>query len=113
MSEILDELNMYVPMQQGSELIDIDGRSVYVDRALVSQRLLFGDQVTVARIRGAKVLRSTHFTAAQSLQGFVPVVADWHARLCLVTVCTLHSDYCTDYIIFAGDLGTVVFHLFL
>ena len=40
-------------MKHGSELTDIDGRSVYVDRALVSQRLLFGDQVTVAFIRGA------------------------------------------------------------
>jgi len=89
MCDILDELNVYVPMQQDSELVDIDGRSVFVDRTLMSQRLLFGDQVTVARIRGALVLRSTHFTAADSLQGFVPVVADWHARLCLVTVCNL------------------------
>jgi len=89
MCDILDELNVYVPMQQDSELVDIDGRNVFVDRTLMSQRLLFGDQVTVARIRGALVLRSTHFTAADSLQGFVPVVADWHARLCLVTVCNL------------------------
>ena len=89
MCDILDELNVYVPMQQDSELGDIDRRSVFVDRTLMSQHLLFGDQVTVARIRGALVLRSTHFTAADSLQGFVPVVADWHARLCLVTVCNL------------------------
>jgi len=68
-----------------AELVDIDGE-VFL---LTSQRLLFGYQVTVARIRGALVLRSTHFTAADSLQGFVPVVADWHARLCFVTVCNL------------------------
>ena len=86
MSEILDELNMYVPMQQESEYANIAGRGIYVDRTLMSQRLLFGDQLTVARIRGASVLRSTHFTAANSLKGFVPIVADWHARLCLVTV---------------------------
>jgi len=113
MSEILDELNMYVPMQQDSELIDIDGRSFYVDRTLMSQRLLFGDQVTVARICGAKVLCSTQFTAAQSLLGFVLVVADWHARLCLVTVCSVHCNSCTVEccVIFVGDLGTIIFYL--
>ena len=79
MLKILDELNIYVPMKHGSELTDIDGRSVYADRTLVSQRLLFEDQVTVA----------------------------FHLW------CNMHSDYCNDYIIFAGDLGTVMFHPFL
>ena len=80
MSEVLDEFNM----QQESEFVNIAGRGVYVDRTLMSQHLLFGDQLTVTRIRGASVLRSMHFTAANSLKGFVPIVADWHARLCFV-----------------------------
>ena len=40
----------------------------------------------VAHVCGAGVLRSTHVTPDDSLQRFVPVVADWHARLCLVTI---------------------------
>jgi len=69
--------------------------------------------VIVACIRGAKVLRSTHFTAAQPLLGFVPVVADWHARLCLVTVCSVHCNSCTVEccVMFVGDLGMVIFYL--
>jgi len=88
MTEILDDLNKYVPINQATDVIDINGRSFNVDKSVVSRRLIFGDQLTVARVRGASVLRSTHLTADQTLQGFVPVVADWHARLCLVTVNT-------------------------
>ena len=102
MSDILDELNRYVPIHRASEVVDVDGRSVLIDRTHMSQRLLFGDQLTVARIRGATILRSTHLTAEQSLQGFVPVVADWHARLCLVTVCIIYYTRITYYIV--GDL---------
>ena len=61
-------------------------RCFNVDRSAISQCLLFSDQLTVAHVRGANVLCSTHLTADQTLQGFLPVVADWHARLCLDTV---------------------------
>ena len=86
MAEILDDLNKYVPISQATDIVDINGKSFNVDKSVVSRRLLFGDQLTVARVRGASVLRSTHLTPDHTLQGFLPVVADWHARLCLVTV---------------------------
>ena len=86
MTGILDDLNKYDPINQATEIIDIHGRSFNVDKSAISRCLLFGDQLTVARVHGASVLRSTHITADQTVQGFLPVVADWHARLCLVTV---------------------------
>lgn len=77
MAEILDALNDYVPVKQ------------LPDDAGIQQipRIIYGDQLTVARIRGAATLRSSDLTQEKQLKGFIEVVSDWHARLCLVTVC--------------------------
>jgi len=48
------------------------------------QILLFGDQLTVARARGAARLRDDDTTALHRLEGCYPAVADWHARMCLL-----------------------------
>ena len=71
MAEILDALNAYVPTKNPEAQIPI---------------IVFGDQLTAARIRSAAILRSSHLTAEAKLEGFVEAVSDWHARLCLVTV---------------------------
>jgi len=83
MAEILDELNLYVPMCHYSIALK-DGEIEH--HVAPIPRLLFGDQLTLARVRGAAVLRSSHIFEPNQLGGFVPVVSDWHARLCLVTV---------------------------
>lgn len=48
--------------------------------------MLYGDQLTVACVRGAAALRSLHKTRLDRLEGYVPAIGDWHTRLCLVTV---------------------------
>ena len=48
--------------------------------------LLGGDQLTVARVRGTQALRQTEDTAVNHLQGLIPVIEDWHARMALVKV---------------------------
>ena len=75
MAEILDSLNAYVPVKQMTNC-----------EAQIP-RIIFGDQLTAARIRGAAILRSSHLTVPSKLGGFTEAVSDWHARLCLVTVC--------------------------
>ena len=74
MAEILDELCEYVPIQQQ-------------DGITLIPRMVFGDQLTIARIRGAAILRSPEINVEDQLKQFVGVISDWHARLCLVTVC--------------------------
>ena len=87
MSEILLELNKYVPVQDDPQTINIAGDAVISNPDVkLSPRLLFGDQLTVARARGAAALRIWHKTSLNRLEGHVPVVSDWHTRLCLVTV---------------------------
>lgn len=71
--EILDDLNRYVPIQQQ-------------DGVTLVPRIIFGDQLTIARICGAAILRSPEIKEEHQLKQFVGVISDWHARLCLVTV---------------------------
>ena len=84
MAQILDSLNKYVPVHCNNSTVEA--------RILVPQ-VVFGDQLTVARIRGAAVLRSYHSTVEEKLEGFVGTISDWHARLCLVMVSIKLSKY--------------------
>jgi len=86
MSEILLGLNAYIPVQDDLQTVNIDGDTFSNPETKLSPRLLFGDQLTAARARGAAALRIWHKTALDRLEGYVPVTSDWHARLCLVTV---------------------------
>ena len=86
MSQILLALNAYVPFQDEVQTVQIDGESISRPETKLSPRLVYGDQLTVARARGAASLRCWHETALDRLEGYVPVTSDWHARLCVVTV---------------------------
>lgn len=48
--------------------------------------LLGGDQLTVAHVRGTQALRATEDKAIDRLEGIIPIVADWHARMTLMIV---------------------------
>ena len=50
--------------------------------------LFGGDQLTVARARGAIRQRQTSETAMGMMEGLIPVVEDWHAKVCLISVST-------------------------
>ena len=54
--------------------------------------LFYGDQITVERTRGTMVLQSLYDLSLSRLEGFVPAVANWHARMTLVKVskCCMH-----------------------
>lgn len=88
MCKILDELHKYVPSMSTEEEIALpDGRVFSHNDYKLSQILLGGDQVTVARVRGAVGVRSNHENAQDRLEGIVPVIEDWHSRQVLMQVC--------------------------
>ena len=66
--------------------MEVNGTSYVQEEARVWPRLIFGDQLTSARVRGAINLRCFHKTSLARLDGYVAATSDWHARLCLVTV---------------------------
>ena len=77
MAEILDGLNPYVPEKCLAEIGEV----------YKIPRIIYGDQLTIARILGAATLQSSDILEEKQLNGFTPVISDWHTRLCLVTVC--------------------------
>ncbi len=48
--------------------------------------LVGGDYLSVARARGAQVIRSTSELTKDTLNGLLPVAEDWHAKVCLIEV---------------------------
>jgi len=76
MAEILDGLGPYIPKKCFAEI----GEMYKIPR------IIYGDQLTVARIRGAVTLQSSDIVEEKQLDGYTEVISDWHARLCLVTV---------------------------
>ena len=55
-----------------------------------------GDQLTVARGRSSKRIRSNSTHGKDHLEGLVPVVEDWHAKVSLLGVRT-YLHYCIVY----------------
>ncbi len=88
MAKILEEFHeKYVPtMPSDGNTILPDGSSLSFDDTHFHNILVGGDQLTVARARGATSLRSSHDKPLQRLDGIAPVVEDWHARMTLMKV---------------------------
>ena len=59
--------------------------------------LFGGDQLTCARARSAKC-RQDSATAIERLEGLLPVIEDWHTKMCHFEVCMLMVLPCFDLI---------------
>ena len=42
--------------------------------------------MTVARIRGAQMIRGNSETSEERFEGLLPVAEDWHAKMCFLEV---------------------------
>ena len=88
MIEILKHLHQYVPEVETEENVYISSEQTYVKKCVVHQhKLLFGgDQLTVARIRGAQTAMCNATDSHMKLEGFIPTIQDWHTQVVLVEV---------------------------
>ena len=89
MAQIMDGFNQYIPSEESLQTLNVNGTDHTYDGSKLMQILFFGDQLTVARARGASTLREPQMKCLDRLEGFVPTIADWHARMCLLQVCFL------------------------
>ena len=85
MCVILESLQKYVPCKTTQEMVLLPA-CLEEEQAAVStnhfNKILLGvDQLTCARVRGAQIIRHNHDTGKKRLQGFFPVVEDWHSKL--------------------------------
>ena len=88
MAMILEDLHeRYLPTKPLLETITLkDGTTRSVDCTKYHQILIGGDQLTVARVRGAVGMRITHDTPLERLTGMLPVIEDWYGRLTFMKV---------------------------
>lgn len=96
MIDIMLHLQQYVPVY--SEAIELTVPDENEDLQLTTDKfhyILFGgDQLTVERASGSKRTRSNECRGIDRLDGLTPVIEDWHAKVCLLKVCS--SNYsCT------------------
>ena len=90
MTEIMDNLSKYVPVHVTSKTVTVEGNACSIDDSRMVQILLFGDQLTTARARGAITLRDDDTSALHQLE------ADWHARMCLLQV--IYNGISSDFV---------------
>ena len=85
----MSTLQQYVPIRQlsGSVAVPASSDLEAIDVELLHKILLGGDQLTVARARGAQSQHENSVHPKGQLNGFIPVVEDWHAKVCLMEVC--------------------------
>lgn len=87
MCKIMDEHHKYVPTNP-KEVTDSlpDGDTITHSDFDKWETLFGGDQLTAARSRGAASIRANHPNAHQHLQGLIPTVEDWHAKMTFMKV---------------------------
>jgi len=84
MTEILEHYHTYVP-SKNCEVVIPQENSALQDKQFLTT-LVGGDYLSVARARGAQVIRSTSELTKDTLNGLLPVAEDWHAKVCLIEV---------------------------
>ncbi len=88
MVDIMTHLHQYVPAVEytNSVFIPSTGETVQVQHAAFHRVLFGGDQLTVARGRGAQKARVNSVSPQARLDGLIPCAEDWHTKLNLLGV---------------------------
>ena len=87
MGKIMDHYMTLVPTKEAEgQLVLPNGGRIDFDDTKFHPILFGGDQLTVARMRGTQTIRDTEDKRCDRLDGVVPVVEDWHARMNLLKV---------------------------
>ena len=93
MVDIMSHLHHYVPnvtYMDNISIPDMEER-LQIPRAIFHRILFGGDQLTVARARGAQRIRVNSTSPEAKLEGLIPCVEDWLTKLNLLGVSYLHQ----------------------
>ena len=88
MCTIMKNLHKYVP-KAAHQVVQL-GENAAVSEEFFHEILFGGDQLTVCRSRAAQSARCNDDVPIERLEGLIPVVEDWHARLTLMRVCCIN-----------------------
>ena len=116
MVEIMYHLMGYVPAVQYTKAVPIHGREneMFQSEHASLYKLFFGgDQLTVARARGALRTRGNSISPVFRLEGLIPCAEDWHTQLNLIGVSHLSLIInCNDFNSITGNLEVLLFQGF-
>ena len=86
MIEIVRHLHRYVLAieYEEEEVIPSNGQVVKVCKAIFSQVLLGGNQLTAAHAREARKAKVSSDIPSIRMEGIVPVVEDWHTKMSFI-----------------------------
>lgn len=111
MSHILTHYMKLVPTREAKGQHTLpNGISISFDDTRFHEILIGGDQLTVARVRGAQAIRDTHDKRVDRFEGVIPVVEDWHARMTFLKVYVFDWLLCGRY---ASTCNYTMPHCFL
>lgn len=90
MIEIMLHVQKYVPAKtvEREVFLPHDDVMKYTEQHY-AVTLVGGDQLTVARARGAQRIRGNSTKSEDRLDGLLPVAEDWHTKMCLLQVISL------------------------
>ena len=108
MVDIMSHLHQYVHAQEFTEDVSLPntGETVPVQKAVIHSILFGGDQLTAARARGAKRIKTNGITPQARFDGIIPCAEDWHTKVNFLEVIwkyfnsqslQLSMVYCTNY----------------
>jgi len=88
MVDIMLHTHQYVPSKSITRqtIVSPTGESVAVTEVNMYNLLFGGDQLTVARARGAKKTRQNSTSLDKRLDGLLPCIEDWHTKVVLLKV---------------------------
>lgn len=89
MIDVLSHLHQYVPFESEEEEYPNPENEDEEIKQIIDKLfriLLGGDQLTVERANGSKLIRSNECRASDRLEGLVPVVEDEHSKVCLLKI---------------------------
>ena len=91
---ILDHLHKYVPITSTTEMV-MDphiGSQIPVEKDLFHRILFGGDMLTTKMARIALHIRENSNRGKVCLEDLIPVVEDWHAKMCLLCVSIVYLN---------------------
>lgn len=107
MRDVLCNLQQYVPMDTlTDEIVDPDDNETITVNVDNFHYILFGgDQLTAERATGAKRSLANENRGCDRLEGLVPIIEDWHSKVCFLKVNLLVVIIATFLISHACTLG--------
>ena len=79
-------LHKYVPVKKTTSTVIVDDVEHAMDKEKLYPIGLGGDQLSVARYRGSKVIRRNSTTPTKQLEGLFSIAEDWHTEVILLKV---------------------------